>query len=114
MIEELKAIDKNQTWKLTELPFDKKPIDVKWVFKLKLNLDGSIAKYKTRLVAKGFLHRQGLDYSEVFEPVARLETIRLVIALASGRGWSLFQLDVKFAFLNDPLEEEVYVTATWL
>jgi len=89
---------------------NKKPIDVKWVFKLKLNLDGKISKRKARLVARGFLQRKGLDYSEVFALVARIETIRLVVALANGKGWPMFQLDVKSAFLNGPLEEEVYVT----
>ena len=82
---------------------------MKWVFKLKLKPDGSVAKHKARLVARGFLQRAGLDYSEVFAPVARLETIRLVIALAHNRDWSLYQLDVKSAFLNGTLEEEVFV-----
>lgn len=79
MIEELKAIKKKHTWELTKLPFNKKPIEVKWVFKLKLNPDGSIA----RLVVKEFLQKLGVDYKEVFAPVARIETIRLVVALAS-------------------------------
>lgn len=79
------------------------------MYKLKLKPDGTIAKHKARLVAKGFLQKARLDYSEVFAPVARTETIRLVLALASGKRWPLFQLDVKSAFLNGPLEEEVYV-----
>ena len=89
---------------------NKKPIDVKWVFKLKFNPDGTISKRKERLVARGFLQRKGLDYSEVFAPMAIIETIRLVVALTSGKGWPMFQLDVKSTFLNGPLEEEVYVT----
>lgn len=109
MKEELMSIEKNQTWELFNQPANKRPISVKWVFKLKLRPDGSIAKHKARLVAKGFLQREGLDYSEVFAPVARTETIRLVLALASYNQWPLFQLDVKSAFLNGPLEEEVYV-----
>lgn len=92
------------------MPLNKQPISVKWVFKLKLKPDGSISKHKARLVAKGFLQKAGLDYSEVFAPVARTETIRLVLAFANFKGWPLFQLDVKSAFLNGPLEEEVYVT----
>lgn len=110
MVEELKAIERNLTWCLTQLPPNKHQIAVKWVYKLKLNPDGSIAKHKARLVAKYFLQRVGLDCSEVFTPVARIGTIRLVVALASARGWSLFQLDVKSTFLNGPLEEEVYVS----
>ena len=82
---------------------------MKWVFKVKLKPDGIVAKHKARLVARGFLQRAGLDYSEVFAPVARLETIRLVIALAHSRDWPLYQLDVKSAFLNGTLEEEVFV-----
>ena len=110
MMEELQTIEKNQTWFLTELPVNKKPIDVKWIFKLKLNPDGTISKRKARLVTRGFLQRKSLDYLEAFALVAKIETIRLVVALASGKGWPMFQLDVKLAFLNGPLEEEVYVT----
>lgn len=110
MLEELRAIERNNTWELTDLPLNKKPIDVKWIFKVKLSPKGSIVKHKARLVARGFLQKPGLDYSEVFAPVARHETIRLVVALACGRNWFLSHLDVKSAFLNGPLEEEVYVT----
>jgi hypothetical protein len=85
MIEELASIEKNQTWELVELPPNKKAIQVKWVFKLKLNPDGTIAKYKARLVARGFLQKEGLDYSEVYSPVARIETVRLVVAVANAR-----------------------------
>jgi hypothetical protein len=74
MIEELASIKKNQTWELVELPSNKKAIQVKWVFKLKLNPDGTIAKYKARLVARGFLQREGLDYSEVYSPVKQKST----------------------------------------
>ncbi|MCH80525.1 copia-type polyprotein [Trifolium medium] len=109
MIEELNSIEKNQTWKLVKPPDNVRTIDLKWVFKTKLNLDGSVSKYKARLVARGFLQKEGIDYSEVFEPVARHETIRLVVALANLRDWPLYHLDVKSAFLNGPLEETVYV-----
>jgi hypothetical protein len=109
MNEELRSIEKNKTWDLCDLPSDKKAIDVKWVYKAKQNPEGKIIKYKARLVAKGFLQKQGLDYDEVFSPVARHETIRLVIALACSRRRLLFHLDVKSAFLNGPLEEDVYV-----
>ncbi|MCI32538.1 retrovirus-related pol polyprotein from transposon tnt 1-94, partial [Trifolium medium] len=107
MIEELTAIEKNQTWEMVNLPVDKKAIAVKWVFKLKLNPDGSVAKYKARLMARGFLQREGLDYSEVYSPVARIETVRLVVAIANARDWPMYHLDVKSAFLNGPLEEVV-------
>ncbi|CAJ2645977.1 unnamed protein product [Trifolium pratense] len=110
MEEELRSIEKNQTWKLVDLPDKKKKIDVKWVFKVKLNPDGTISKHKARLVARGFLQKHGIDYNEVFAPVARIETVRLVVALACKNKWSLYHLDVKSAFLNGPLDEEVYVS----
>ncbi|CAJ2627663.1 unnamed protein product [Trifolium pratense] len=110
MEEELKSIEKNQTWKLVDLPDKKKKIDVKWVFKVKLNPDGTISKHKARLVARGFLQKHGIDYNEVFAPVAIIETVRLVVALACENKWSLYHLDVKSAFLNGPLDEEVYVS----
>ena len=110
MREELRSIEKNQTWRLTPLPMGKKAIDVRWVYKVKLNPKGEVSKYKARLVAKGFLQRHGLDYDEVFAPVARIETIRLVVSLASYHCWPIHQMDVKSAFLNGPLEEEVFVS----
>ena len=94
---------------MVELPLNKKPIALKWVYKVKVNADGEIVRHKARLVAKGFLQKAGIDYGEVYAPIARMETIRLVVALATNEDWSLHQLDVKSAFLNGPLEEEVYV-----
>jgi hypothetical protein len=110
MIDELNSIEKNQTWELVKLPNGKKTIDLKWVYKTKLNPDGSVSKYKARLVARGFLQKQGIDCDEVFAPVARHETVRLVVAIANLKNWPLYHLDVKSAFLNGPLEESVYVT----
>ena len=86
-----------------------KPIGLKWVFKIKRNSNGSISKYKARLVAKGYVQRHGVDYEEVFAPVARIETIRLVIAIGASKGWEIHHLDVKTAFLHGELKEEVYV-----
>jgi hypothetical protein len=110
MVEELNSIEKNPTWELVKLPEGKKTIDLKWVFKTKLKPDGRISKHKARLVARGFLQKQGIDYNEVFAPVARHETIRLVVALANMKNWPMYHLNVKSAFLNGPLEETVYVT----
>jgi cell pole-organizing protein PopZ len=109
MKEELEMIEKNNTWELVERPTDKPVIGVKWVYKTKLHLDGTIQKHKARLVAKGYAQKSGIDYNETFAPVARLDTIRTLIALAAQKGWKLFQLDVKSAFLNGVLEEDVYV-----
>jgi len=110
MIEELNSINRNNTWELTELSARKKPIDVKWIFKLKLKPIGEVAKHKARLVDRGFMEKPGMDYFEVYAQVARLETVRLIVAIACGRNWPMYNLDVKFAFLNGPLDEEVYVT----
>ncbi|GKV17840.1 hypothetical protein SLEP1_g28296 [Rubroshorea leprosula] len=106
---EMKAIEKNNTWELTDLPQDQKAIDVKWVFKTKMKSNGEIETHKARLVARGFEQRPGHDYQEVFSPVARMETIRFIIAWAAQNQWKINQMDVKSAFLNGPLEEEVFV-----
>ena len=100
---------KNQTWDLTPLPSRKKPIGCKWVYKVKYNADGTLDKYKARLVAKGFSRREGIDYEETFVPTTKMSTIRLVLAISAQNGWKVHQMDVKSAFLNRDLEEEVYM-----
>ena len=97
------------TLELVNCPQGKDIIGVKWVYKTKLNPDGTIQKHKARLVAKGYSQQPGIDYNETFAPVARLDTIRALIALAAQKGWNIYQLDVKSAFLNGVLEEEIYV-----
>nr|KYP76790.1 Retrovirus-related Pol polyprotein from transposon TNT 1-94 [Cajanus cajan] len=109
MEEEIKMIEKNNTWDLVDYPKDKDIIGVKWVYKTKLNPDGTIQKHKARLVAKGYSQQPRVDYNETFSPVARLDTIRALIALAAEKGWNIYQLDVKSAFLNGVLQEEIYV-----
>lgn len=109
MNEEIRMIEKNKTWQLVNKPKDKEVIGLKWVFKTKLNEDGSIQKHKARLVAKGYAQRPGIDFNETFAPVARMETIRTILALAAQMRLSIYQMDVKSAFLNGELSEEVYV-----
>lgn len=92
-----------------EFPRGVKPIGVKWVFRTKLNENGDVEKYKARLVAKGYAQRYGVDYTKVFAPVARLDTIRVILAVAAQCGWEVFQRDVKSAFLHGELKEEVFV-----
>eukprot|EP01018_Ginkgo_biloba_P040667 Gb_20537 [translate_table: standard] len=105
----MQAVQKNQTWDLVRLPEGKQTIGYRWVFKTKYKSDGSVDKYKARLVAKGFKQKEGIDYQETFAPVAKMITIRVVIALAAQFQWELHQMDVKSAFLNGDLTEEVYM-----
>lgn len=82
-------IENNNTWELVDRPSYKKAIGVKWVYRTKLNPDGSINKYKARLVSKGYAQMFGVDFSETFAPVARLDTIRMLLALAAQQGWKI-------------------------
>jgi hypothetical protein len=103
MDSEIAAIESNNTWELVELPAGAKKIGVKWVYKTKYNEQGKIEKHKARLVAKGYSQQQGIDYKEVFAPVARWDTIRTILAIAAEKGWYVYQLDVNSAFLHGEL-----------
>lgn len=100
MTEEINSIEKNQTWELCTLPNGAKCIGVKWIYKTKLNELGEIIKHKARLVAKGYSQELGIDYTEVYAPVARMDTIRTILATAAQKSWIVYQLDVKSAFLH--------------
>lgn len=106
---EIEAIERNHTWELMELPEGEKTVGVKWIYRTKLNEKGEVDKFKARLVAKGYTQKYGIDYSEVFAPVARHDTIRMIIPLAAMNEWTVFQLDVKSAFLHGELVEQVFV-----
>lgn len=97
------------TWLLVEPPFEKKILGLKWVFKTKFHANGSISKHKARLVGKGYLQELGIDIEDVYSPVARMETVRLVISIAAQLSWPVHHLDVKSPFLNGDVHEEVYV-----
>ena len=99
----------NNTWILTDLPPGCKPLGCKWIFKRKMKIDGTIEKFKARLVIQGFRQKPGVDYFDTYAPVARITTIRLLIALAAIHNLVIHQMDVKTAFLNGKLEEEVYI-----
>ncbi|KAE8709757.1 Protein farnesyltransferase/geranylgeranyltransferase type-1 subunit alpha [Hibiscus syriacus] len=107
--EEIKALQKNKTWSLTDLPKGKRAVGCRWIFTVKYHSDGSVERYKARLVAKGFSQSYGIDYQETFAPVAKLNTIRILLSVAVNMDWKLHQLDIKNAFLNGNLEEEVYM-----
>ncbi|CAN1801185.1 Retrovirus-related Pol polyprotein from transposon RE2, partial [Linum perenne] len=107
--EEIAALEKNQTWKIVPLPPRKRKVDCKWIFTTKYNSDGSVERYKARLVARGFTQSFGIDYQETFALVAKLNTVRILLSLAVNEDWPLFQMDVKNAFLNGNLTEEVYM-----
>ena len=100
----------NATWEPVPLPAGHRDIGLKWVFKVKRDELGNIIRHKARLVAKGYVQRAGVDFDEVFAPVARMESIRTLLALAAHEGWKVHHMDVKSAFLNGDLREEVYVS----
>ncbi|XP_074328236.1 uncharacterized protein LOC141666140 [Apium graveolens] len=100
---EIDAIERNRTWKLVELLPGHKAIGVKWDYKLKRDADGNVVKYKARLVPKGYVQKQGVDFEEVYDPIARLETVKLLLALAAKNQWEVHHMDVKSAFLNGEL-----------
>ena len=109
MQEELNQFERNNVWKLVEKPENYPVIGTKWVFRNKLDEHGIIIRNKARLVAKGYNQEEGIDYEETYAPVARLEAIRMLLAYASIMDFKLYQMDVKSAFLNGLIQEEVYV-----
>lgn len=106
---ELTSIIDNNTWTLVELPKGRRAIGSKWVYKVKHDSNGEVAKFKARLVAQGFTQRYGTDYDETFAPVARSVTFRILLNIAGNRNWNVSNYDIKTAFLNGKLEEEIYL-----
>lgn len=107
--DELRSLEKNQTWTMVKCPDAVKPVPSKWVFTLKTDADGNPVRYKARLVAKGYLQRKHIDYEATFAPVAKLSTIRTILAVATNRDLKVHQMDVKPAFLNGILQETVHM-----
>ena len=110
MKSEMESMSENQVWTLVDLPDGVKPIGSKWVFKVKTDKDENVTIFKARLVAKGFKQIHGIDYDETFSPVAMLKSIRILLAIAAFYDYEIWQMDVKTAFLNGFLEEDVYMT----
>ena len=109
MKEELDALTKNHTWDLVTIPSGQFLVGCKWIYKIKTRSNGSIKCYKTRLVAKGFTQEYGIDYEETFALVARISSVRALLAVAAASKWDLFKMDVKNVFLNGDLSEQVYM-----
>ena len=109
MKEELDSLHKTRTWDLVDLLSGKSAIDCKWVYKIKTRSNDTVDLYKARLVVRGFTQEYEIDYEETFSPVARLSFIMTLIAISTTHKWPLFQMDVKNAFLNGKLSEEVYM-----
>uniref|UniRef100_I1NRZ3 Reverse transcriptase Ty1/copia-type domain-containing protein n=1 Tax=Oryza glaberrima TaxID=4538 RepID=I1NRZ3_ORYGL len=109
MQHEMDAVERNRTWVLADLPAGHRAITLKWVYKLKKDEAGAVIKHKARLVARGFVQQEGVDFDDAFTPVARMESVRLLLVLAVQEGWRVHHMDVKSAFLNGDLKEEVYV-----
>ena len=99
----------NDVWEVVPRPQDRSVVGSRWIYKIKYVADGSMEKYKARFVAKGYAQKEGIDYEEAFVLVVRYTSIRFVISLAAQMGWEIHRMDVKIAFLNGVIEEEVYI-----
>ena len=109
MQDELRSLHENNTWELVDLPPGRNVVGCRWVYKIKRKEDGTIERYKARLVAKGYSQVMGMDYFETYSPVAKLSSIRLLLAIATQLDLDLQQMDVNTAFLYGELPEEIYM-----
>jgi hypothetical protein len=106
---ELRSMSSNDVWDLVEIPDGAKRVGCKWVYKTKYDSKGKIKRFKVRLVAKGFSQREGIDYTETFSPVSKKDSFRIVMSLVAHYDSELHQMDIKTVFLNDDMQESVYM-----
>jgi hypothetical protein len=109
MLEEYDSLMTNNTWTLVPLPADRRPVSYKWVFKIKQGPNGEVERYKARLMARGFTQTYGVDYNKTFALVTKFTSIRCILALVALEDMEIHQMDVKTAFFNGELEEEIYM-----
>ena len=109
MKSKLDSMYSNQVWDLVKAPNGIKIVGCKWVYKRKGGVDGNVETFKARLVAKGYTQKEGIDYDKIFSLVAMLKSIRILLSIAAHYDYEIWQMDVKTAFLNDNLEEEIYM-----
>ncbi|GKF99594.1 retrovirus-related pol polyprotein from transposon TNT 1-94, partial [Tanacetum coccineum] len=109
MQEKLNQFKTNDVWELVPNPIDMTIIGTKWVYRNKLDENGVVTRNKAMLVAQGYNQQEGIDYDETYAPIARLESVRILLAYACALDFKLYQMDMKSAFLNDFINEEVYV-----
>jgi hypothetical protein len=109
MVEEMDALDNNEAWDIVELPVGRKFVGRKWLFKKKFNVEGKVEKYKARLVAKGYSQVEGIDFGDIFSPVAKLTSIRFLLSIVVYIDLEVEQMDVKTTFQHGDLEEEIYM-----
>ena len=109
MKSEIGSMYENKVWTLVDLPDDRQAIENKWIFMKNIDVDGNVTVYKARLVAKGFRQVEGVDYDETFSPVEMLKSARIMLAIAAFYNYEIWQMDVKTAFLNGYLKEELYM-----
>ena len=109
MKSELDSMYSNQVWDLVKAPKGINPVGCKWVYKRKRRIDGKVETFKARLVAKGYTQKEGIDYEETFSLVAMLKSIKFLLSIAAHYDYEIWQMDVKTAFLNGNLDEEIYM-----